>query len=240
MLQDVLARLAPPTESPANRLDVARRVMNHLPETAWLRRNAFFADHQTGGDAGLYDLLLNPRDRSFDIPSLFALIEGAGLRITCLMEPLRYDPATWLPDPKLRALVSALDPVAAAALAESLTGNMSTHVIYCTRAGEIPIGPNPLHPHAVPIAREMPGEAMAAAIRADGVLPLVIDGLRVPLALPALTPAILRLIDGQRSLGQIAGTLAERGVDEATFARAWAAAWPLLSRSNRVLLAAPP
>jgi SAM-dependent methyltransferase len=239
MLQDALRRLAPAEQSPAVRLEIARRVMRHLPETAWLRRNGNFGDHIDGGDAGLYDLLLNPRDRAFDIAALFALLDGAGLRVTCLMEPLRYEPATWLPDPKLRALAAALDPASAAALAEALTGNMSTHVVYCRRAHEPAHGPDPLAPDTVPVAREMSGEALAAAIRPDGNLPLVIDGLRVPLALPALAPAILRLIDGARSVGDIEAALRARGVDRAAFARTWEATWSALSRSNRILLAAP-
>jgi SAM-dependent methyltransferase len=239
MLQDALRRLAPAEAPPATRLDVARRVMKHLPETAWLRRNQNFGDHIEGGDAGLYDLLLNPRDRAFDIPALFGLLKGAGLQVTCLMEPLRYDPATWLPDPKLRALAATLDPVGSAALAECLTGNMSTHVVYCTRADAAPNGPDPLAPNAVPIVREMPGEAMAAAIRPDGTLPLVIDGLRVPLALPALAPAILKLIDGTRRVTDIEAILMARGVQASAFARSWAACWSALSRSNRVLLAPP-
>jgi SAM-dependent methyltransferase len=239
MVQDALRRLARLEQSPTERLDIARRVMRHLPENAWLRRNPHFTDHISGGDAGLYDLLLNPRDRAFDIPALFALLHGAGLRVTCLMEPLRYDPVTWLPDPKLRARAAALDPVEAAALAEALTGNMSTHVLYCTRANAAPVGPDPLSPDSVPVTREMPGETIAAAIRPDGTLGLIIDGLRVPLALPPLAPAILRLIDGERRVGDIGASLVERGVDPASFTRAWAACWTALSRSNRVLLAAP-
>jgi SAM-dependent methyltransferase len=239
MLQDALARLVPADQAPAVRLDVARRVMKHLPESAWLRRNPFFTDHLNGGDAGLYDLLLNPRDRAFDIPALAGLLSGAGLQISALMDPIRYDPATWLPDPKIRALASGLDPIAAAAFTESLTGTMSTHVVYCTRAGEAASGPDPLSPASVPVAREMSAETIASAIRPDGILPLVIDGLRVPLPLPALAPAILRLIDGRRSVGDIAVTLAARGIDRPAFERGWAATWPALSRSNRVLLAAP-
>ncbi len=78
-LQDALRWLAPETEPPAARLDAARRMMRHLPESAWLRRNTLFADHLTGGDAGLYDLLLNPRDRAFTVPALHALLQAAGL-----------------------------------------------------------------------------------------------------------------------------------------------------------------
>ena len=92
MLQDALRLLAPADETPAARLDVAKRVMRHLPETAWLRRNGFLDDHVNGGDAGLYDLLLNPRDRAFTVRELHALLAGEGLAVTCWVEPVRYDP----------------------------------------------------------------------------------------------------------------------------------------------------
>src|ERR1700729_1356317 len=92
MLQDALRMLAPAGEAPAVRLDLAKRVMRHLPETAWLRRNGFLDDHVNGGDAGLYDLLLNPRDRAFSVQELHALLAGEGLEVTCWVEPIRYDP----------------------------------------------------------------------------------------------------------------------------------------------------
>ncbi len=239
MLQDALRLLAPEDEPPAARLDVARRVMRHLPDSAWLHRNKLFGDHLTGGDAGLYDLLLNPRDRAYDVPALFALLQGAGLHVTCLMEPMRYDPAVYLPDPRLRARVATLDPVAQAALAEALCGNMSTHVAYCVRAAELPPARDPFAPDAVPVMREMPGDVLAKHIRPDQTLPFLFDGLRVPVALPALAAPILRLIDGQRSVGAIAAEMAGRVSPEA-FARAWRATYEPLSRLNRVLLAPPP
>ena len=239
MLQDALARLAPANEAPRTRLDTARRVMRHLPETAWLRANRYFGDHIEGGDAGLYDLLLNPRDRAYDVPALAALLEGAGLAPTCLMEPMRYDPATLLPDPKLRARLDAMDPVARAAVAEALAGNMSTHVAYCVRTAERRPDPDPMRPGAVPVAREMPATELAAAIRPDGTLPVVFDGVRVPVPLPKLAPAILRLIDGARTVAEIAATLATRGADAAGFDRAWGQTYAQLSAVNRILLAAP-
>ena len=239
MLQDALRRLAPPDQPPAARLEVARRVMRHLPQTAWLRQNPYFGDHVNGGDAGLYDLLLNPRDQAFSVGALLDLLRGAGLTATCLMEPHRYDPATWLPDPKLRAAAAALAPAAAAALAEDLTGNMSTHVVYATRTTEPPRMQDPRASDCVPIAREMPAEELARAIGPDGTLMMNFDGLRVPLPLPPLAGAILRQIDGIRPLGAIATALAANGADAATFDRAWSQSFTQLSRSNRILLAAP-
>ena len=133
MMQDVLRRLAPPDEMPQQRLDIARRVMKHLPETQWLRRNRNFDDHINGGDAGLYDLLLNPRDRAYTVADLSKLLGDAGLRITCWVEPIRYDPIAMLPDTRLRARLDGMDSTGRAALAEALAGNMAVHIVYCVR-----------------------------------------------------------------------------------------------------------
>ncbi len=239
MVQDALRLLAPDDAPPAARLDMARRVMRHLPESNWLRINRNFADHLTGGDAGLYDLLLNPRDRAFDVPALFALLHGSGLAVTALMEPMRYDPAVFLPDPKLRVRAAGLDPIARAALAEAVTANISTHVAYCVRAAEREAPADPMDDAAVPVAREMPADEVARAIRPDGTLMFQFDGLRVPVGLPKLAGAILRLIDGERRVGDIAAALAPRGIDRAVFDRGWRETWDKMSALNRILLAPP-
>ena len=239
MLQDALHLLAPLTDPPQARLETAKRVMRHLPQSAWLRFNRNFSDHLTGGDAGLYDLLLNPRDVPFSVPAMDALLAGAGLSVTCWIEPMRYDPATWLPDPKLRERTAALDPVSRAALAEGLTGNMSTHTVYAVRAEAAWSCADPFADEAVPVARETPGEEMASRIRPDGTVMFLFDGLPAPVPLPPLAAAILRLIDGVRSVAGIRAVLAERGTQPAAFNRAWAATWTALNRVNRLLLAPP-
>jgi len=239
MVQDALRLLAPLQAPLTERLDVARRVMRHLPDSNWLRLNHYFGDHLTGGDAGLVDLLLNPRDRAYDIPALFALLREAGLVPTALMEPMRYDPDTYLPDPRLRARAAALDAAGRAALAEALSANMSTHVVYCVRAAGRTAPADPMDDAAVPVAREMPAEEMARAIRPDGTLSFVFDALRVPVALPPLAGAILRQIDGVRPVGAIAATVAAHGGGRAAFNRAWRETWDKLSSVNRILLAPP-
>lgn len=247
MVQDALRLLAPADAPPAARLDVARRVMRHLPETAWLRHNRFLDNHVNGGDAGLYDLLLNPRDRAFTVPQFAALLAEAGLRVACWVEPLRYNPLFWLPDPKLRARAEALDPTARAALAEALTGNINAHIVYCVRAEPPEAAVNllggradPTAPDAVPIGREVTGEQLAGYIQPDGALTMAFDGLRAPIPLPAMAPAILRLVDGKRTVGEIGAALAARGSNPEAFARAWRATFTALEHVNRLLLAAPP
>jgi SAM-dependent methyltransferase len=251
MVQDALRMLAPAEEAPAGRLDVARRVMRHLPETAWLRQNRFLDDHVNGGDAGLYDLLLNPRDRAFSVPELVALLEAAGLRVACWVEPVRYDPMMWLPDPRLRARAAGLDATSRAALAEALTGNISAHIVYCVRddaaGGAVSGGSvdalagraDPFSPDAVPIGREVTGEQLAGYIQPDGTIAMAFDGLRAPIPVPAMAAAILRLVDGRRTVGEIGATLAARGSSLEAFGRAWKGTFTALEQVNRLLLAAP-
>jgi SAM-dependent methyltransferase len=239
MMQDALRRLAPPNESPQQRLDVARRVMKHLPETQWLRHNHIFDDHINGGDAGLYDLLLNPRDKAYTVPELTDLLRDAGLRVTCWVEPIRYDPAPLLPDPRLRARLDAMDHTQRAALAEALAGNMAVHIVYCVRAGDPPYHPDPSGETAVPVFRELDGDAVVRGIRPDGTLSILLDGLRMAVALPPLATAILPLVDGQRSIGQIGAILSARGMKPDAFDKAWQQTFAALVRINRLLLAAP-
>jgi SAM-dependent methyltransferase len=239
MLQDALRLLAPADEAPAARVDMARRLWRHAPETAWLKRNPWLTDHVSGGDAGLYDLLLNPRDVAFTVPALDALVRAASLRIACWVEPVRYDPDAYLPDPKLRARTAALDPIQRAALAEAITGNMGIHIVYCVRADAPALEPPWDDPAAVPVLREMDGPTLAKGLPKDGTLPVTFDGLRVNLPLPRLAGAILQRVDGRRSFGDIADELAANGVSREQFGKDLAALRRSLEAMNRLLIAAP-
>lgn len=54
------------------RIGRAREILAATPPTNWFRRGAdLYADHRAG-DAGLYDLLLHPRDRAYTVEEIFA------------------------------------------------------------------------------------------------------------------------------------------------------------------------
>ena len=59
---------------------MAKRLIRFLPTTNLFRRNAYLNDHVTGGDAGLYDLLLHSCDRAYTVPQIGELTAAAGLR----------------------------------------------------------------------------------------------------------------------------------------------------------------
>ncbi|MFC7738593.1 class I SAM-dependent methyltransferase [Roseomonas sp. GCM10028921] len=242
MLQDALRLIVPVEEPPAARVDLAKRVMRHLPETAWLRKNPWITDHlplpQGGGDPGLYDLLLNPRDVSFTVPQLDALVRDAGMRITLLVEPVRYDPDPLLPDPRLRARTAGMGIVERAALAEALAGNMGIHIAYLSRAEEPAPRADWEDPGAVPVLRGGDGTTWAKGIR-GGSLPITYDGLRIQVPVPPLAAAILSRIDGARTLGEIARAVEEGGAAPAAVARDMAALRAAMEPVNRLLLSAP-
>lgn len=239
MLQDALRLLAPPGEAPPARVEIAKRLWKQTPETAWLRKNPWIDDHIKGGDAGLYDLLLNPRDRAYTVPQLAELVAGAGLRIEALVEPLRYDPDSYLADPKLRARTAGMDPIARAALAEALCGNMGIHIAYLTRATE----PRPERPWqaetTVPVLRELHGPTLARGLRPDGVLPVTFDGLRVAVPLPRLAAALLARIDGRTTWGEILDGVVAGGASRDQALRDRDALVRAMERLNRLLIAAP-
>ncbi len=239
MVQDALRLIAPPDQPPRERVDTAKRLWRQLPETNWLRRNPWITDHVKGGDAGLYDLLLNPRDVAFTVPQLAALVAASGLEFRCLVEPFRYDPDSFLTDPRLRERTAGLDPVQRAALAEAASGNMGIHIAYCVRAGQPPPAPAWDDEASVPVLRELDGAKLAATIPPDGVLRIAFDGLTAPVTLPRLAQAILARVDGQRSIGAIGDELAAKGVSREAFAKDFAALARAMERVNRLLLAAP-
>jgi hypothetical protein len=116
---------------------------------------------------------------------------------------------------------------------------MSTHVFYCVRASEAAPPADPLSPSAVPVAREIPAAELARAIRPDGTLAFLFDGLRVPIPLPKLAAPMLNLIDGQRSVADIFAQMRQRGFSETDIARNWGETWRIFSALNRILLAPP-
>lgn len=237
MAQEALRLLAPPEAPLAERIDAARRFVRGLHPAHWLARNPFVRDHLAGGDAGLVDLLLHARDRAYTVPDLLALLAGAGLAPTAFIEPARYDPSTWLADPRLKARAAALPWDERAALAEAASGTMAVHIAYAVRAEEGWTAPDPADETRIPVLRELDGAALAAQAGAGGRLAFDLDGVSLPVALPPLGAALLRRIDGRTPLGTV---LAGIEAPPERVRREWRSLHAGLSAMNRLLLAAPP
>ena len=191
----------------AERVGLARRLLAALPATNWLRRNPFLGDHKQS-DAELVDLLLHARDRAYSVEEAAELIAGAGLRLVSFIEPARYEPASYLKDPVLLRRLIGLDPLARAAFAEKLAGNIKKHVFYVVKASNRADSVARAEtPAAVPVTRELPGPELARAVTKGGRIAADFDGIPVGFALPRLAAAILTRVDGRASLGDIHAAL---------------------------------
>ncbi len=186
----------------AEQVSFARRLLANLPATNLFARNPVLRDH-AGSDAELVDLLLHSQDRAYTVEEVAALVQGAGLNLISFIEPLRYDPATYLKDPVLLRQLAGLTPEGRAALAEKLAGNLKTHVFYVSKRPAADTLAWPDGPEAVPCLRVLDGARLAKAVQRDLVLKGDFDGLSLKFPLPRLAPAVLPWIDGRTSLGEI-------------------------------------
>lgn len=201
-VQDAL-RLLTANDPASGQIDVARTLLKQLPETNWLKRNPWVADHLHGDDAGLFDLLLHSRDRAYRVPEAFALADAAGLSITAFIEPARYDPATYVDDDTLIERARALAWPDACALAELLAGSIKRHVFYLTKRDPKHSVAKPDSADVIPLLREGDPQAMAHGLAAARRLNADLEGLSVSYALDKIAPAILSRVDGKRSLAEI-------------------------------------
>lgn len=241
-MQEMLRHFAPEGEPPAARVAGARKLLAQLPPTNWFRRNPFLGDHRQGGDAGLYDLLLHSRDRAYRVPELAALVDGARLRVVTFIEAVRYDPATYLTDPALLRRLEPLSMIERAAVAESLAGNLRKHAAYLTWASRGETVARPEGPEAVPILRDLDGEALARRFKPGGAFTADLDGIPWKVALPRLAGAMLTRIDGRRTLGDIHAELRtlDSGLDWAGFKRQFDQLYAVLHAANRLMLRLAP
>jgi SAM-dependent methyltransferase len=209
-LQEMLRTLSPLSMATEDRIAMAKRLIRFLPTTNLFRRNPYLNDHVTGGDAGLYDLLLHSIDRAFTVPEIGTLAGDAGLRVVAFLEPVRYEPATYMSDPVIARQTSSLPLLERATFAECLAGNLRTHVFYATRAGFDTVA-RPEDTQAIPVLRDMDGAKLAAGLQPGAPLIANLDGFPWRAQLPPLAARIVSQIDGRRSVAEIYTSLGMQG-----------------------------
>ncbi len=220
------------------RVALARRLLDALPATNWLKRNPFLGDHKRG-DAELVDLLLHARDRAYSVTEAAELVAGAGLRLVDFIEPARYQPATYLKDPVLLKRLDGLGPLARAAFAEALAGNIKKHVFYVVKgSNRADTVARAETPEAVPVARDVPGPELARAITKGPAIKAELDGLALSFALPRLAAPILARVDGRASLGEIHAELQalDSGLDWDRFKAQFDRLYVVFNGLNHLLL----
>ncbi len=206
-VRDALRMIGGDADSADDRLTLTKQLLDALPQSNWLARNPWIADHLRGGDAGLFDLLLHARDRAYTVPEVLQLAAAAGLAVTAFIEPVRYDPAAVLGSAAVAERAAGLSWADSCALAELVAGNMKRHVFYAVKAApgraEGAVAAPGDAEETIPVLRQAEGERLAREVAARGSLRIGLEGTLFTPRFDKLAPAILSRIDGRRSLSEI-------------------------------------
>jgi 2-polyprenyl-3-methyl-5-hydroxy-6-metoxy-1,4-benzoquinol methylase len=196
-----------------------RDLLASLPPSNWFKRSEDLHHDHKAGDAGIYDLLLHSQDRSYSVGELFdwlghdaAGTGGHGLH-------LEFTDVQRGRSPYLPHMVLGSQPPAMASelrkmprrrqyeMAELMIGNIITHSLYVTRDASCtaPYG----NAEYVPFFFHEPltGDVAAQVFSSNRGQPFLLrhqhSGVSVMVNPGRYGPQILRLIDGQRTFGEI-------------------------------------
>ncbi len=219
--------------STAAQVKAAKALLKDLPATNWLRKNDSVGDHQLGEDAALYDLLLHPRDRSYLVEEIVALLEQEGLVPVTFIEPARYNPDLLLKDQALLKTARDLGLTTRWALAERLSGNIKTHSFYVKNAAHAETCVAKFEPPMIPILKTRNASELALALDRQKTLTVTFDGGSLSLPVPEKAGGFVRLIDGKRNLSDIQS---EMSLNWAKFRAQCGPVYKLLNELNLIWL----
>ena len=164
-------------------------------------------------EAALADALLHPQDRAYSVPQLLDFIAGAGLTFSRWVRQAPYSPHCGLMARLPQAArIAALEPAKQYAAAELFRGAMMSHSVIVRRddrpghshatsfSGDAWLGYVPVRvPDTLSVQERLPPGAAAVLINrahTDTDIYLPID---------AREKLLVDAIDGERSIGEIAG-----------------------------------
>ncbi|WP_179188646.1 class I SAM-dependent methyltransferase [Kiloniella majae] len=206
-MQDLLRSLSKDCYGLAEKVKLARRLLEKLPPTNSFNRNPFVIDHKAS-DAELVDLLLHSCDRAYTVPQIADLVASSGLDLAAFVEPIRYKIDTYVKDAKLLQHAKALTSIEQAAVAEKLASNMKLHVFYLSRQKNT-IANLSQADKAIPVFREMQPDVIAESLKKTSSLKSNLNGIPLNLPLPRLSAAIAKRCDGKKNLSEIFSELKE-------------------------------
>ena len=136
----------------------------------------------------------------------------------------------------MRRRLASLSWLDRCAFAELLSGNLRKHTVYCVPAAQKADTVARPSDEAAPVLKNIDGPTLAGAIAPDGGIKVTGDGMEMGIRLPPMAPAILRQVDGKRSIAEIRAAI---GAGEEDFRRQFAALYNALNGMNQMLLRYP-
>ena len=112
-------------------------------------------------------------------------------------------PSQLVADPALAARLDRLDVAERAAFAELLVGSLRKHIFYAVRAENPVVPPDPGDPECAPVLIDFDPSPIVRDVQPGLAMTATVEGVPYRRPLPELGAAILRRIDGTRTLAEI-------------------------------------
>ncbi len=202
-----------PEAADAQKIANTRDLLGSLPASNWFMRGAALHHDLQLGDAGIYDLLLHSQDRSYSVGELFDWLGTQHGRHLAFSDVQRGR------TPYLPHMVLGSKPPAMAArlrqlplrqqyeMAELMIGDIITHSLYLTRDAQCaaPYGDAAYIPffYHEPLTGEIAAQVFDTNRGEPFMLTHQHSGVSVMVNPGRYSARILRLIDGQKSFGEI-------------------------------------
>lgn len=197
-----------------------RDLLDSLPASNWFKRSEHLHHDHKMGDAGIYDLLLHSQDRSYSVGELYDWLGdgpssgagGHGLHLA--FSDVQRGRSPYLPHmvlgskpPAMAGALRSMPQRQQHEMAELMIGDIITHSLYVTRdaACTAPYGNAEYIPffYHEPLTGEMAAQVFGSNRGQPFMLRHQHSGVSVMVNPGKYGPQILRLIDGQRSFGEI-------------------------------------
>lgn len=235
LVQELMKKLIPPNTPRAEKIAVTREFLNNVPLGHWLTVNneLFIEDMSWPDGSGIYDLFLHSHDRAYTVPQLYAWVEGCGLILHALFSAFTddclYQPESYNLSPKLRGIFAKKSPRERHAIAELMNGNMAKHNIFVSKqskqqavfADDMVMCYGPLQGLFSEFAGDFAkaAEALPIGERLEGKTTSINTQPNLIIIKTKHTAALMRAIDGKRSIGEIVTKVAEETGDAPEWVR---------------------
>ncbi|MSO75128.1 MAG: hypothetical protein EXQ99_08340 [Alphaproteobacteria bacterium] len=171
------------------------------------------------------------------MPELIDLVDGAGLAISALIEPVRYRPEHYVADPALKQRLATLEPAKAWAAAELIGANLKRHIAYVVEPEALAMAvARPDSAMVVPVLKDVGAKDLSRSLGTAGGLVLNYDGARLRLPLPPEARAIIEAVDDRRTLAEIHAILDSSFRHYEDFKAAFDGLYAALNGANAMLL----
>ena len=246
------------TSDDARKIANTRDLLASLPPGNWFKRGEDLHHDHKIGDAGIYDLLLHSQDRSYSVGELFDWLgdspTGHGLELA--FTDVQRGRSPYLPHmvlgskpPAMSAALRKLPLRQQYEMAELMIGNIITHSLYLTQRADCtaPYGDAKYIPffYHEPLTGDVAAQVFGSNRGQPFLLKHQHSGVSVTVNPGKYGAKILRLVDGQKSFGEIfeqfrAEWRGQAGApDNATLFADFAESYETLNALERLLLRHP-